>query len=179
MRRFFRRSPLCRRCAGQRGASDEIQHDVSRWTSEHIWYSDAVLWAEGCAGSPLFALNKTSKMWRSKAEERLEHYGEGRRQRRGTLCRLRRTGTEAKRALGGGRRRSVVRSNNGWRRRHRASCRSSSKPWHASLSICLHSNTHAHDPEGINQYLKTSSGWNQVTHKMNQLHFRDILWSIG
>ena len=35
------------------------------------------------------------------AGEQLEHYGEGRRWRRGTLCRLRRTKVEAKCTLGG------------------------------------------------------------------------------
>ena len=178
MRRFFMMSLLCTRCATRRGASDEIQGDASRWTGEHIWYSDAILWAKGCARSPLFALNRTSKRWRSEAGEQLEHYGEGRRQRRGALCRLR--STEAKHTLG------TLRSNGGWRRRHGASCRSSSKPWPTSLDTCLHSNTHAHDPEsiryhflGIDQYLNTSSGWNLVIHKMNRLHFWDILWSIG
>ena len=69
---------------------------------------------------------------------------------------------EAKRALGGG-----------WRRRRGGSWCSSSKSWPASLDTCLHSDTHAHDPEGIDyhfpgigQYLNTSSGWNPVTHKM-------------
>ena len=59
--------------------------------------------------------------------------------------------------------------------------------WEVQTSIPQHlHDTHAHDPEGIgyhflgiNQYLNTSSSWNPVTHKMNQLHFRDILWSIG
>ena len=130
---FFRRSPLCRKCAIGRGASDEIQRDASRWTSEHILYSDIVLWAEGCAGSPLFALNMTSKMWRSEAGEQLEHYGEGRSRRRGALCRLW----------------STMRSSGGWRLHRGASCHLSSKPWHASLDTCLHSVTHAHDLEGI------------------------------
>ena len=74
-----------------------------------------------------------------------------------------------------------MRSNRGWRRHCGASCRSSSKPWPTSLDTCMHSNTHAHDPEGIGyhfpgigQYLNTSSGWNPLTHKMNQLHFQDI-----
>ena len=149
MRRFFNRSPLCRRCIIRRGASDEIQSDVSRWTSEHNWHSDGILWAEGCTGSPLFALNMTSKMYRSEAGKQLEHCGEGQRRRRRALCRLRRTEAEAKRALGGGRRRSTLRSSGGWRHRRGASCRSSSKPWPASLDTCLHSDTHAHDPEGI------------------------------
>ena len=42
---------------------------------------------------------------------------------------------------------------------------SSLKPWPTSLDTCLHSYTHAHDPEGIdyhfpgvNQYLNISSG---------------------
>jgi hypothetical protein len=46
--------------------------------------------------------------------------------------------------------------------------------------------THAHDPEGIGyhflgigQYLNTSFGSKQVTLKMNQVHFWDILWSIS
>jgi hypothetical protein len=46
--------------------------------------------------------------------------------------------------------------------------------------------THAHDPEGIcyhfpgiGEYLNTSSRWNMVTHKMNQLHFRDIFWYMA
>ena len=141
---------------------------------------------EGCAGSPLFALNMTSKMWRLETGEQLEHYGEGRRRRHGALCKLRRTEVEAKRALGRGRRQSTLRSNGGWMRRRRASCHSSSKPWPASLDTCLHSDTHAHDPEGIGyhfpdigQYLNTSSSWNPVTHKMNQLHFQNIFWSIS
>ena len=86
----------------------------------------------------------------------------------------------------GGQRRSTMRSSGGWRRRRRASCRSSSKPWHASLDTCMHSNTHDHDPEGIGyhfmgigQYLNTYSDWNPVTHKMNQLHLWDTLWSIN
>ena len=82
--------------------------------------------------------------------------------------------------------RSTLRSNEGWRRCRGASCRSSLKPWHAFLNTWLHSYTHAHDLEGIayhfpgiGQYLNTSSSWNPVTHEMNQLHFRDIFWSIG
>ena len=50
----------------------------------------------------------------------------------------------------------------------------------------MHSDTHAHDPEGIGyhfpiiiQYLNTSSGLNPVTDKMDQLHFRDNFWFIG
>ena len=61
MRRIFRRSPLCKMCATRRGASDKVQHDASKWTSEQIWYSDVVLWAEGSARIPLFALNRTAK----------------------------------------------------------------------------------------------------------------------
>ena len=49
-----------------------------------------------------------------------------------------------------------------------------------------HSDTLAHDPEGIGcyspgigQYLNTSSHSNPITHLVNQLHFWDIFWSIG
>ena len=89
-------------CAARQGGSGEIQRDASMWTNEQIWYFDAILWAKGCTGSPLFALNKTNKMWRSEVGEQLEHYGEGRKQRRGTLCRLRRRRRSAHWADDGG-----------------------------------------------------------------------------